>query len=110
MLFERFPRLETAYRLVERLRAIFRKRQSREDAAEELFEWKRAVGKSLIRELIAVRNTIESKEEYVLNYFLNRSTNASAESLNSKIKGFRAQQRGVSDRTFFMFRLHQPLG
>ena len=44
-----------------------------------------------------------SKEE-VLNYFINRSTNAHAESLNSKLKGFRAQLRGVQDLPFFMFR------
>ncbi|MDR2237958.1 MAG: transposase [Chryseobacterium sp.] len=31
----------------------------------------------------------------------NRSTNASAESLNVKIKNFRMQLRGVKGRTFF---------
>ena len=61
--------------------------------------------KSRIRELIAVRDTIKSKEEYVLNYFNNRSTNAAAESLNSKMKGFRAQVRGVSDLPFFMYHM-----
>ncbi|WP_397446133.1 transposase [Polaribacter sp. R77954] len=30
----------------------------------------------------------------ILNYFDNRSTNASAESFNAKIKAFRAQFRG----------------
>ena len=39
------------------------------------------------------------------NYFLNRATNASAESLNSKIKQFRAQLRGVIDVDFFLYRL-----
>ena len=46
-------------------------------------------------ELISVRDTIMEKKDYVLNYFNNRSTNASAESFNSKIKGFRVQVRGV---------------
>ncbi|MDO3694323.1 transposase [Wenyingzhuangia sp. chi5] len=31
----------------------------------------------------------------MLNYFKNRSTNASAESFNAKIKAFRVQFRGV---------------
>jgi len=31
----------------------------------------------------------------ILNYFKNRSTNASAKSFNTKIKAFRAQFRGV---------------
>ena len=34
-----------------------------------------------------------------------RGTNAGAESFNSKIKGFRALLRRVSDLYFFMFRL-----
>ncbi|MCI6045934.1 MAG: transposase, partial [Alistipes sp.] len=37
----------------------------------------------------------------------NRSTNASAESFNSKIKNFRAQLRGVSDVKYFLFRLQK---
>ena len=69
-------------------------RQSRDKAKEALHGWYKRVGKSRIRELIAVRDTIKSKEEYVLNYFNNRSTNAAAESLNSKMKVFRAQVRG----------------
>jgi len=41
----------------------------------------------------------------ILNYFNNRSTNASAESFNAKIKEFRAMFRGVRDVRFFLFRL-----
>ena len=37
--------------------------------------------------------------------FDNRSTNASAESFNAKVKAFRAQFRGVRDIPFFIFRL-----
>ena len=37
--------------------------------------------------------------------FDNRSTNASAESFNAKIKAFRRQLRGVSDISYFLFRL-----
>ena len=47
---------------------------------------------------------------FVLNYFIARSTNASAESLNSKMKAFRAQLRGVSDLPFFMYRLSTIFG
>jgi hypothetical protein len=41
----------------------------------------------------------------ILNYFNNRSIDASAESINAKIKAFRSTQRGVSDVSFFLFRL-----
>ena len=37
-------------------------------------------------------------------------TNASAESLNAKIKDFRAQLRGVIDKKFFIFRLVKIFG
>lgn len=50
------------------------------------------------------------KKDYVLNYFNNRSTNASAESFNSKIKGFRAQVRGVADMSFFLYRMVKIFG
>ena len=40
----------------------------------------------------------------ILNYFVNRSTNAAAESINAKIKQFRAQLRGIIDKKF-LFRL-----
>ncbi|WP_317173352.1 transposase [Flavobacterium columnare] len=41
----------------------------------------------------------------ILNYFDNRSTNASAESFNAKIKAFRSKFRGVRNIEFFLFRL-----
>jgi hypothetical protein len=43
----------------------------------------------------------------ILNYFDNRSTNASAESFNPKIKAFRFQFRGVRNIEFFLYRLTQ---
>lgn len=46
----------------------------------------------------------------ILNYFDNRSTNASAESFNAKIKGFRSQFRGVREIDFFLFRSSNLFG
>ena len=110
ILFESYPRLKAAYGLVCALRNIFKKKQSREKAKLALERWGKNVGRSLIRELISVRDTIMEKKDYVLNYFNNRSTNASAESLNSKMKGFRAQVRGVADMPFFMYRMFKIFG
>lgn len=110
ILFELYPRIQTAYGLLCSLRNIFKKKQSREEAKVALEEWGKKVGKSLIRELISARDSIMEKKEYVLNYFNNRSTNASAESLNSKMKGFRAQVRGVADMPFFMYRMFKIFG
>ena len=46
----------------------------------------------------------------ILNYFTERHTNGSAESLNSRIKCFQAQVKGVRDFPFFMYRLVTVLG
>ena len=63
-----------------------------------------------LREVKSVRDTIRFYEDEILNYFDGRKTNASAESLNSKIKCFRAQVKGVIDMPFFMYRLATVLG
>ncbi len=52
-----------------------------------------------------VATIIADRQGEILNFFINRATNASAESLNAKIKHFRAQLHGVVDVKFFLFRL-----
>ena len=110
LLFEVEPKMKVAYGLLCALRNIFSKIKDRRKARKALHKWYKNVGKTRIRELISVRDTIKSKEEYILNYFNNRSTNASAESFNSKIKGLRAQVHGVNDLPFFMFRCAMIFG
>ena len=41
----------------------------------------------------------------ILNFYVNRSSNAAAESFNAKIKSFRASLRGIVDEKFFLYRL-----
>ena len=77
---------------------------------EKLHGWYKTVNRCTIREVKSARDAIKSREDNVLNYFIARSTNASAESLNSKLKGFRAQVGGVSDLPFFMYRVCQIFG
>ncbi len=57
-------------------------------AKVKLHEWYQKVSACALREVKAARDAIKYKEEEVLNYFINRSTNAYAGSLNSKLKGF----------------------
>lgn len=42
---------------------------------------------------------------YHVNVYVNRSSNASAESFNAKIKSFRAALKGIIDEKFFLYRL-----
>ena len=52
-----------------------------------------------------VTRTITAHYNDRLNYFTYRSTNASAELFNAKIKNFRIQLCGVKDKSFFLYRL-----
>ena len=111
LLFTKYPKIKESYEIVNKLRAIFRSTSlGREAARVKLHGWYKAVNRCTIREIKSARDAIKSREDKVLNYFIERSTNASAESLNSKMKGFRAQLRGVSDLPFFMFRLCRLFG
>lgn len=105
ILFGLYPQMKEAYSLICKVRAIFKMHITREEAKGKLNEWYKEVNACTLREIKAARNAIKAKEEYVLNYFLNRSTNAAAESLNAKIKGFRAQLHGIADIPFFLYRV-----
>ena len=64
------------------------------------------VEKAALQPFTTVQNTFEQPSHSdILNYFNNRSTNASAESFNAKVKYFRILYKGVRDRSFFLFRL-----
>lgn len=111
ILFALYPKLEEAYNLVNSLRAVFKnKTLTKETARQKFREWYGKVAASTLREVKSVRDTIRYYEDEILNYFDGRKTNASAESLNSKIKCFRAQVKGVMDIPFFMYRLATVLG
>ena len=111
LLFEMYPKIKEAYWIVNGLRSIFRSKTLDKEAARlKLHEWYKTVSRCTSREMKSARDAIKSREDEVLNYFINRSTNAGAESLNSKMKSFRAQLRGVSDLPFFMFRLSKIFG
>lgn len=110
ILFKEYPKLEEAYWLANKLRAVFISKIDKESAKEKFKGWYDEVAKCTSREIKAARDTIKFREDEVLNYFINRSTNASAESLNSKLKGFRSQLRGVADLAFYMYRVKVLFG
>lgn len=111
VLFRLYPKMKAAFYLMAKLRVIFRnKKITREQAWERLHQWYKDVSASKLPEMISARDTIKEREEEVLNYFINHSTNASAESLNSKIKLLRAELKGVVDLPYFLFRIDKIFG
>lgn len=106
ILFEKYPLLKTAYKLTLEFRTLY-KNISKDKALVQFNEWKDKVVASNIEEFNTAVNSLEYHLDNILNFFDNRNTNANAESFNSKIKGFRANLRGVTDVNFFLFRLQK---
>jgi transposase len=107
LLFERFPDLKKAYDLAQELSNIFTNTTEKIYGLTRLAKWHEKVRQSGFKSFNTVARSIENHYQTILNYFDNRSTNASAESFNAKIKAFRAQFRGVRNVEFFLYRLTQ---
>lgn len=105
ILFEKFPDLEKAYNLTHKLRLIYSKTEDKSIARAKLARWYKEVEESGFKSFNTIAATIYTHYPSILNFFDNRSTNASAESFNAKLKAFRRTQRGVSDMKFFLFRI-----
>ena len=104
LLFKHFPVLEVAYRHAMHFRNIYEEK-SKAIAETKIKKWIDKTPELKIKEFTTVTYTINQNMNQILNFFNNRSTNANAESFNAKLKLFRANQRGVKDRTFFLFRM-----
>lgn len=105
ILFKHYPILKAAYYLAMELRRIFNAKIQPSKAMRRMNRWYEkvmALGNNNFRSVI---KTFRNHAPTILNYFRRRSTNASAEAFNSKVKIFRSQMRGVRDRNFFIFRL-----
>ncbi len=105
MLFDLYPDLKNAYWLSQDLRAIFNRRSTKDSARLNLARWYNRVADSGFKSFNTIAATFYEHSDEILNFYDNRSTNASAESINSKIKAFRARLHGVNDKKFFIFRL-----
>ena len=105
ILFAQYPDIKEAFSLTHQLRLIFSKTKDKAVAYTKLAQWYNNVTESGFKSFNTISATIYTHYKEILNFFDNRSTNASAESFNAKIKAFRAALRGVCDTTFFLFRL-----
>lgn len=105
LLFLRFPLLKKAYDLGIALGDIFTKCKDKKVAFTKLGLWHNQVENSGIASFESVARSIAAHHPYILHYFDNKSTNASAESFNAKLKAFRSVFRGVRDTQFFLYRV-----
>ncbi len=97
--------IKQGYSLTHSLRMIFSKNKNKGVAYTKMAKWFNDVTESGFKSFNTISATFYSHYPEILNFFDNRSTNASAESFNAKLKTFRATQRGVVDIEFFLFRV-----
>lgn len=105
IIFEFYPELKEAYGLAMELTDIFNTKCVKDVARTKLAKWFNKVEQLSGDAFRTVIDTFTNHYETILNYFVNRQTNAGAESFNAKVKAFRSQFRGVADIPFFLFRL-----
>jgi len=105
ILFNLYPDIKKAYGLSQKLSWIYNNTTDKTYALTRLAKWHEDVEQAGFKSFNTLSRTIVNHYKRILNYFDNRSTNASAESFNAKIKAFRAQYRGVRDVNFFLFRI-----
>ena len=127
ILFEEFPELKEAFDLKEEFRKLYWSKRDKEElkdkmpapeernafketVGENLHAWYGHVKKSKSPGMKTFMRTIKEREGDLLNYYETLVTNASAESLNSGIKGFRAELHGISNLPFFFYRVCKIYG
>jgi len=105
ILFEMYPDIKKAYSLTHSLRIIFSKTKDKSIARTKLAKWFNDITDAGFKSFNTISATVYSHYPEIINFFDNRSTNASAESFNAKLKAFRRTLRGVNDTKFFLYRV-----
>ena len=78
LLFDLYPQMKEAYSLICKVRDIFKRKLTVDEARTKLHDWYKEVSACTFREIKSARDCIKSREDEVLNYFIKRSTNVSA--------------------------------
>jgi len=105
ILFKEFPELKEGYYLSMMFRSVYEDSKTKKEGKRKLDDWYAKVNEKDFKLFITASESVKNHEGWILNYFPERETNASAESFNAKLKGFRAMVQGVKDKKFFLFRI-----
>ena len=105
ILFSEYPDIQKAYSLCHSLRLIFSKNTFKDAARLSMARWYNKVEEAGLHSFNVIAATFYEHYNEILNFYINRASNAMAESFNAKIKLFRANLRGVADKRFFLFRI-----
>ncbi len=105
IVFALYPDIKKAYDLSMELRGIYEQKITPEVARTKMAQWYDKAENSGFKSFESIQWSFQQYDTQIINFFINRSTNAAAESFNAKIKDFRKDYRGVADLEFFLYRL-----
>ena len=91
-------------------RNVYETSATKKDAEIGFEKWFKKIEKYNYSSFVTASESIKNHKETILNFFVNRTTNALAESFNSKLKAFRTVFRGINDLSFFIFRVTKIFG
>lgn len=100
-LFELYPNIEKAYQLCQDLRNVFENIIDKIYDLSKLAQWHKKVAQAELKSFNTISRSIKNHYQTIVTFLDNRSTNASAEPFNNKIKIFRFQFRGMRNKGFF---------
>jgi transposase len=104
-LYQASPELKACHQLKEQFRTIFETVTDREKAKVALLRWIKQVEKLNVTTLQSFLVTLRNWFELILNYFIERWTNAFAEGVNNKIKLIKRRAFGFTNFDHFRLRI-----
>ena len=105
ILFSQYDDLKQFCYLSLQLGQIYSTNYDKDVARVKMALWFNRVEEWEYLQFNTVINSFKVHYERILNFFIERHTNANAESFNAKLKMFRATFRGVTDIKFFLYRV-----
>lgn len=105
ILYKISPELKACHQLKELFRALFETLTDREQAKHALETWIHQVQSLQVKALKPFITTLNNWFEHILNYFLERWTNAFAEGINNKIKLIKRRAFGFTNFDHFRLRI-----
>lgn len=108
-LFRNHEELKNAYILSQRFKSWYDKSQSKvawSTIIKRLHNWYEDIKKSKIKEFKSLIKMISKHEREICNFFITGLTNAKAERLNGLINRFIANNYGIRDKDFVLFRIN----
>jgi transposase len=104
-LYQVSSELKICHQLKEQFRTIFETITDREKARTALLQWMKKVEKQSVIALQSFLVTLKNWFELILNYFVERWTNAFAEGINTKIKLIKRRAFGFTNFDHFRLRI-----